>query len=63
LNLYFKATVKAWKIKLPQLAIPIRWILLGKFDSPAIDEVLVALGEQEVKLRLEQFLAEEKHER
>ena len=63
LNLYFKATVKAWKIKLPQLAIPIRWILLGKFESPAIDEVLVALGEQEVKVRLEQFLAEEKHER
>jgi glutamyl-tRNA synthetase len=41
---------------MPQLAIPLRVIILGQHQSPAIEKVLFLLGRMEVKKRLEKFL-------
>ena len=53
---HFRSTLATRNLKMPQLAIPLRVIVLGQSQSPAIDKVLFLLGRMEVKKRLEKFL-------
>jgi len=48
-----KETQAACKLKMPQVAIPLRVALLGQTQSPAIDRVLAVMGKDEVMRRLE----------
>ncbi len=52
-----KETLAATGLKMPQVAIPLRVVLLGQPQSPAIDRVLAVLGRDEVLRRLDQALA------
>jgi glutamyl-tRNA synthetase len=52
-----KETLAATGLKMPQVAIPLRVVLLGQPQSPAIDRVLAVLGRDEVLRRLERQLA------
>jgi glutamyl-tRNA synthetase len=51
-----KETLAACGIKMPQVAIPLRVVLLGQPQSPAIDAVLEVLGRAEVLARLDRYL-------
>jgi glutamyl-tRNA synthetase len=51
-----KETLAATGLKMPQVAIPLRVVLLGQPQSPAIDRVLAVLGREEVLRRLERML-------
>ncbi|MEW6164534.1 MAG: glutamate--tRNA ligase [Pseudomonadota bacterium] len=51
-----KATLAATGLKMPQVAIPLRVVLLGQPQSPAIDRVLAALGRARVLDRLDRLL-------
>ena len=51
-----KETLAATGMKMPQVAIPLRVVLLGQPQSPAIDRVLAVLGREEVLKRLDQVL-------
>ena len=53
---HFRSTLATRNLKMPQLAIPLRVIVLGQSQSPAIEKVLFLLGRMEVKKRLEKFL-------
>ena len=53
---HFKSTLSEWNLKMPQLAIPLRAVILGKFQSPSIEKILFLLGELEVRGRLQNFL-------
>ena len=53
---HFRSTLATRNLKMPQLAIPLRVIVLGQSQSPAIENVLFLLGRMEVKKRLEKFL-------
>ena len=53
---YFRSMLATHNLKMPQLAIPLRVIVLGQSQSPAIEKVLFLLGRMEVKRRLEKFL-------
>ena len=53
---HFRSTLATRNLKMPQLAIPLRLIILGQSHSPAIENVLFLLGRMEVKKRLEKFL-------
>ena len=48
-----KETAKAQGLKMPQVAIPLRVVLLGQPQSPAIDAVLEVFGRDEVLRRLQ----------
>jgi glutamyl-tRNA synthetase len=50
-----KETLAACGLKMPQVAIPLRVVLLGLPQSPSIDAVLEVLGRDEVLRRLDQF--------
>ena len=50
-----KETLAACKMKMPQVAIPLRVALLGQPQSPSIDAVLEVLGREEVLARLERY--------
>jgi glutamyl-tRNA synthetase len=52
----FKETLTACALKMPQVAIPLRVVLLGQPQSPAIDAVLEVLGRDEVLARLDSYL-------
>ena len=52
-----KETLAATGLKMPQVAIPLRVVLLGQPQSPAIDRVLAVLGRDEVLQRLDQILS------
>jgi glutamyl-tRNA synthetase len=52
-----KETLVATGLKMPQVAIPLRVVLLGQPQSPAIDRVLAVLGKTETLRRLDAFLA------
>ena len=52
-----KETLASHAMKMPQLAIPLRVVLLGQTQSPAIDAVLEGLGRERVLERLERVLA------
>jgi glutamyl-tRNA synthetase len=51
----FKETLTACAMKMPQLAIPLRVVLLGQPQSPSIDAVLEVLGRDEVLGRLDRY--------
>jgi glutamyl-tRNA synthetase len=51
-----KETLAATGLKMPQVAIPLRVVLLGQPQSPAIDRVLAVLGRDEVLRRMERML-------
>ena len=52
-----KETLSAHAMKMPQLAIPLRVVLLGQPQSPAIDAVLEVLGRDTVCERIDRVLA------
>lgn len=52
LSLAIKETIASHGMKMPQLAIPLRVVLLGQPQSPAIDAVLEVLGREQVKERI-----------
>jgi glutamyl-tRNA synthetase len=51
-----KETLAATGLKMPQVAIPLRVVLLGQPQSPAIDRVLAVLGREAVLQRLDAAL-------
>ncbi|SMB27383.1 glutamyl-tRNA synthetase [Sterolibacterium denitrificans] len=57
LNQAIKDTAKEQGLKMPQVAIPLRVVLLGQPQSPSIDAVLAAMGRARVLARLDRQLA------
>ena len=51
-----KETLVATGLKMPQVAIPLRVVLLGQPQSPAIDRVLAVLGRERTLDRLDAYL-------
>jgi len=56
LNAAIKETCTAQGLKMPQVAIPLRVVLLGQPQSPAIDAVLEVLGRERVLARMDHHL-------
>ncbi len=56
LNAAIKETCTAQGLKMPQVAIPLRVVLLGQPQSPAIDAVLEVLGRERVLARIDYHL-------
>ena len=56
LSLAIKETCTAAGLKMPQVAIPLRVVLLGQPQSPSIDAVLEVLGKERVLARLDHYL-------
>ena len=52
-----KATLGAHKLKMPQLAMPVRLLVAGTTHTPSIDSVLMLFGREVVVSRIEQALA------
>ena len=52
-----KATLGAHKLKMPQLAMPVRLLVAGTTHTPSIDSVLMLFGRDVVVQRLEKGLA------
>ncbi len=52
INAYIKKTLAKFDLKMPQLAIALRLLLLGKSQTPSIGKVLHVLGEEIVRKRL-----------
>jgi glutamyl-tRNA synthetase len=51
-----KETLAACGLKMPQVAIPLRVVLLGQPQSPAIDAVVEVFGRDEVLARLDRYV-------
>jgi len=47
-----KATLEKHKLKMPALAMPIRYALFATTQTPALDAVIAVLGQEEVIERL-----------
>jgi glutamyl-tRNA synthetase len=56
LSLAIKETCTAAGLKMPQVAIPLRVVLLGQPQSPSIDAVLEVMGRERVLGRLDRYL-------
>ncbi|MCX7174082.1 MAG: glutamate--tRNA ligase [Proteobacteria bacterium] len=56
LSLAVKETLASHGLKMPQVATPLRVVLLGQAQSPSIDAVLEALGRERVLERLQRVL-------
>jgi glutamyl-tRNA synthetase len=56
LSKVLKETLAATGLKMPQVAIPLRVVLLGQPQSPAIDRVLAVLGRERTLERLDRQL-------
>jgi glutamyl-tRNA synthetase len=56
LSLAIKETCTASGLKMPQVAIPLRVVLLGQPQSPSIDAVLEVMGRERVLGRLDRYL-------
>ena len=52
-----KATVAAHGLKFPKLAMPLRVLVTGEPQTPAVDAVLALIGKDEVVKRLRHQLA------
>ncbi|CAG4896153.1 glutamate--tRNA ligase [Paraburkholderia gardini] len=52
-----KATLGTHKLKMPQLAMPVRLLVAGTTHTPSIDSVLMLFGREVVVSRIEQALA------
>ena len=55
LNQAIKATLTKHNLKMPQLAIPLRLIVAGTTQTPAIDAVLALMGQTRVGQRIRAF--------
>ncbi|KAA3653758.1 MAG: glutamate--tRNA ligase [Proteobacteria bacterium] len=51
-----KATMKTHGLKMPQVAIPLRVLLVGQPQTPAIDAVVEAMGRDTVLTRIRRYL-------
>jgi glutamyl-tRNA synthetase len=51
-----KATLGAHKLKMPQLAMPVRLLVAGTTHTPSIDSVLMLFGREVVVARIEKAL-------
>lgn len=51
-----KEVLAAHGIKMPQLAMPLRLIVAGQLQTPAIDAVLQLFGREAVEARLATYL-------
>ncbi|WP_151634324.1 glutamate--tRNA ligase [Noviherbaspirillum aerium] len=51
-----KEVLAAHKLKMPQLAMPLRLIITGQLQTPAIDAVLELFGRETVLSRLQKFI-------
>ena len=51
-----KASMKAYGLKMPQVAIPLRVLLVGQTQTPSIDAVLEAMGRERVIARITPYL-------
>jgi glutamyl-tRNA synthetase len=51
-----KATLAASGLKMPQLAMPLRLMLMGRTDTPSIDKVMAVLGRETVETRIRERL-------
>ena len=49
----FKAVLAKHGLKMPALAMPVRYALFATTQTPAIDAVIALIGKEEVKLRLQ----------
>jgi len=56
LSVGLKEVLAAHKLKMPQLAMPLRLILTGQLQTPAIDAVIELFGREIVSSRLHQYL-------
>jgi glutamyl-tRNA synthetase len=56
LSAMMKEVLAAHKLKMPNMAMPLRLILTGQLQTPAIDAVVQILGRALVKARLEKYL-------
>jgi glutamyl-tRNA synthetase len=52
-----KAVLVSSGLKMPQLAMPLRVLVVGRAQTPSIDAVLELLGRETVNARLARFLA------
>jgi glutamyl-tRNA synthetase len=52
INAAFKSTLAAHQLKMPQLAMPVRLLVAGQTQTPAIDAVLELFGRETVLARL-----------
>lgn len=55
LSAAIKETCAALGVKMPQIAIPLRVVLLGQPQSPAIDAVVEVLGRERVLARIDRY--------
>jgi glutamyl-tRNA synthetase len=53
INGAIKETLASAKLKMPQLAMPLRQVVTGRTQTPSIDAVLELLGRETVLKRLE----------
>lgn len=56
INAAIKSTFKAYKLKMPHLAIPLRVALLGVEHTPSVDIILQILGFAKVQAAINKFL-------
>ena len=56
LSVLLKEVLAAHQLKMPQLAMPLRLIVTGQLQTPAIDAVLALFGREIVLARLAKFL-------
>ena len=52
----FKQVLTKHQLKMPALAMPVRYALFASTQTPAIDSVLVVLGREEVLKRLSKVI-------
>ena len=57
LSVLLKETLAAHKLKMPQLAMPLRLILTGQLQTPSIDAVVELFGRETVLARLSRYVA------
>ena len=56
LSAAMKEVLVAHKLKMPQLAMPLRLVITGQLQTPSIDAVLEVFGRETVLARLEKFI-------
>ena len=56
IQISFKKVLAQYNLKMPQLGVPLRLILLGSPKSPALEEVLLVLGRKIVFERINECL-------
>ena len=56
LSVQIKLVLAETGLKMPQLAMPLRLILMGRTDTPSIDKVMAVLGRDCVERRIQSAL-------